>query len=54
MADYDEINADIDAGYVACDLLCKAKDKPETLEEYKAAYEHWRRHQYLCGCSHAR
>jgi hypothetical protein len=54
MADYEEIEEDEANGFVCCDVRCKAKDKPETLEEYKAAYEHWRRHQYLAGCSHAR
>jgi hypothetical protein len=54
MANYEDIEEDEANGFVCCDVRCKAKDKPETLEEYKAAYEHWRRHQYLRGCSHAR
>jgi hypothetical protein len=54
MADYEDIQADLEAGFVACDERCQAKDKPETLEDYKKAYEHWRKHQYLAGCSHAR
>ena len=42
-------------GYVACDSVdCEARDEPKTAQEYQQAYEHWRRHQYLGGCSHAR
>jgi len=45
----------IEHGYVACDSLdCEAKDQPQTDWEYKQAYGHWRYHQYLAGCSHAR
>lgn len=40
---------------VGCDdRTCEAKDKPETPDEWRAAAEHWRRHSYLHGCSHAR
>lgn len=39
---------------VSCDEDCGAVKNPETLEEYKLAYEHWSGHGYLCGCSHAR
>jgi hypothetical protein len=52
--DFEQMNADIEAGYVACDDLCKAKDNPKTPEEIEAAYRHWRHHGYLHGCSHAR
>lgn len=41
--------------YEQCDdPTCKALKVPGTLEEYQAAYLHWKRHQYLCGCSHGR
>lgn len=49
---YSRMEADREAGRVVCDAFCGASDQPETLEEYKAAYEHWRRHGYLYGCSH--
>lgn len=38
--------------YVACDDNCRALEDPQTSEEIKAAYEHWREHGYLNGCSH--
>jgi hypothetical protein len=37
---------------VGCDQECGAYREPETLEEYKAAFEHWMNHGYLGGCSH--
>jgi len=37
-----------------CDELCKAKNKPVTLEDYKLAYDHWRYHDSWLGCSHGR
>lgn len=41
--------------YVPCDsVACRAKQQPQTLEEYGAALDHWRSHQYLGGCSHGR
>lgn len=40
-------------GFVYCDdLTCQAIQEPKTLEEYKAAYEHFKSHYYLHGCSH--
>jgi hypothetical protein len=39
--------------HVHCDQWCGALEEPQTLEEYRAALEHWRRHGYLSGCSHA-
>lgn len=39
---------------VECDGNCGAYEKPQTLEEYKAALGHWRNHSYLSGCAHAR
>lgn len=37
---------------VCCADECDALLDPHTLEEYVAAYEHWRRHSWLGGCSH--
>ena len=54
MTDSDEIEEDEVKGFVRCDIRCQAKDEPNTLEEYIAAYEHWRKHRFLSGCSHAR
>lgn len=40
-------------GFVCCDdPQCVAKVSPTTLDEFKAAMEHWRNHWYLYGCSH--
>lgn len=41
-----------DDKYVECDEDCRALTDPQTAEEIKAAYEHWRGHGYLNGCSH--
>lgn len=38
--------------HVACDERCGALNEPQTLDEYKAALEHWRSHSHLHGCSH--
>ena len=38
--------------HVDCDERCKALTNPQTVEELRAALEHWRVHQHLCGCSH--
>ncbi len=42
--------------YIECevhvDCECKALREPETFEEYKAAYEHWKSHSRYGGCSH--
>lgn len=38
--------------HVSCDDGCMAMVNPVTFEEYKAAYEHWRSHHDLRGCSH--
>jgi hypothetical protein len=51
-----------DCPYVPCDDLgCKALENPgqvgdieQMYLEWRQAAEHWRRHQYLCGCSHGR
>lgn len=37
---------------VSCDDNCGAFEDPVTPDEFKAAYEHWKFHGYLCGCSH--
>lgn len=39
---------------VDCDEGCLAFDDPKTPFEVKRAYEHWRDHSYLGGCSHSR
>jgi hypothetical protein len=40
---------------VECDEDCGAFEEPDpnSLEELRAALEHWREHGYLHGCSHA-
>jgi len=40
--------------YVECDDDCKALDEPVTLEEFRAALEHWEGHGVSYGCSHGR
>ena len=48
--------ASIEGGcwYVPCDdLACRALQVPGDVAELREAVEHWRRHQYLSGCSHA-
>ena len=37
---------------VACDDDCGALTDPVTIEEWRAAAEHWQGHGYLAGCSH--
>ena len=34
------------------DATCKAICNPTMLADFKAAYEHWRDHQFRFGCSH--
>lgn len=47
------IRGDDRAGPVACDEYeCEAIYDPKTPEEMVAAYEHWRWHSWLNGCSH--
>ena len=43
-----------DCPYVACDdLSCRAlREPPDDVAALRAAYEHWRMHSLLCGCSH--
>jgi hypothetical protein len=41
---YQRIEASVAAGCVRCEEVCGAPETPTTLEEYKAAYEHWRWH----------
>jgi hypothetical protein len=52
--DYEEHEARKAAGIVKCDDGCPAKLDPTTLEEYRAAVEHWRHHHLYSGCSHGR
>ena len=44
------------AGYcdvhVSCDQNCRALNDPHHPDDVAAAYEHWRRHRWLHGCSH--
>lgn len=40
--------------HVGCDDLCGALREPESDEEIRGAFEHWRGHGYLSGCSHGR
>lgn len=41
---------------VYCDDDCGAYADPDpnSLEELRAALDHWENHSYLSGCSHAR
>lgn len=38
--------------HVSCDQDCRALENPVTLDEVRAALEHWREHPWLHGCSH--
>ena len=38
--------------HVKCSNVCDSLQNPTTLEEYKAAYIHWKDHSLYCGCSH--
>lgn len=40
--------------FVRCDDACRAKVDPQTPEEVRLAYEHWRGHYNMRGCSHGR
>ncbi len=53
MNKYKQHEEDRENGFVECDSSCKAKEQPETLEEYKATLEHYKNHSLLSGCSHA-
>ena len=48
----DSADVDDESGLVNCDQNCGALKHPETLEEYRAALEHWTSHTVLHGCSH--
>lgn len=40
---------------VSCDEACGAFEQPETLDEFRAALEHWKDHDSSWGgCSHGR
>ena len=44
-----------DCPFESCDsAACRALKQPHTLADYVAAYEHWKTHSYLHGCSHGR
>lgn len=49
---YEQANEDRENELVECDGSCKAKENPETLEEYKATLDHYKNHGWLSGCSH--
>ncbi len=51
-SDYGEPHDRTDDCIVDCDKLCRALLDPKTPEEVFRAYEHWRRHSRLSGCSH--
>ena len=38
--------------HVHCDSRCMALREPFSRDDLEAAYEHWRYHGYLSGCSH--
>ena len=40
--------------HVSCDQDCQALRCPVLDADFMAAYEHWRNHSQLGGCSHAR
>lgn len=43
----------VDAGrWVLCDQLCGAPEVPQTEEDLRDAYIHWRFHSMQSGCSH--
>jgi len=39
---------------VWCDEDCGALEDPVTIEELRAALEHWRFHSLMAGCAHGR
>lgn len=39
---------------VDCDHSCQALEQPRTILQLLLAWDHWRHHEYLHGCSHAR
>ena len=38
--------------FVGCDRPCFALRNPVTLADYMLAHEHWKKHDYMKGCSH--
>ena len=52
MDKYEQIEMDEENGFVKCDKSCKAKENPQTLQEYKATLEHYKKHRLYSGCSH--
>ena len=39
--------------HVDCDQNCRALEDPQTVDQVKAALDHWKNHHWLGGCSHA-
>jgi hypothetical protein len=50
----EEVDATPAPQTVSCDEGCGALLEPATLEEYKAALQHWMSHSSLGGCSQGR
>jgi len=38
--------------HVSCDKGCQALRDPVTLDEFRAALEHWEHHSHVGGCAH--
>lgn len=38
--------------HVDCDDRCRALRDPQTIEEYRAALDHWVNHGWWSGCAH--
>lgn len=38
--------------HVHCEDHCRALQDPQSPDEIRAAYEHWRIHGYIGGCAH--
>lgn len=49
---FNQMSIDKKNGLVECDISCKAKEQPETIEEYKSTLDHYKNHSLLSGCSH--
>lgn len=47
--DYVDFN---ETPFLSCDENCFALREPQTIDEFKAALEHWKSHSVDCGCSH--
>jgi hypothetical protein len=40
--------------HVECDARCQALLAPQTLDDLRAAYLHWKDHAHVGGCAHGR